>query len=110
MALEELRLINEIGRLDQEMAGPLKSHQDAVERLAELPGLGVDSAQQIIAEVGPTAAALPFGKCLASGVGVCPGTDETTGVNYSPRSPKANRQMRRLLNEAANAGAFASPA
>jgi transposase len=54
MALEELRLINEqIGRLDQEMAGLLKSHQDAVERLAEVPGLGVDSAQQIIAEVGP---------------------------------------------------------
>ena len=106
MALEELRLINEqIGRLDQEMAGLLKSHQDAVERLAEVPGLGVDSAQQIIAEVGPTAAAFPSGKCLASWVGVCPGTDETAGVNYSPRSPKGNRQMRRLLNQAANAGA-----
>jgi transposase len=102
MALEELRLINEqIVRLDQEMAGLLKSHQDAVERLAEVPGLGVDSAQQIIAEVGPTAAAFPSGKCLASWVGVCPGTDETAGVNYSPRSPKGNRQMRRLLNQAA---------
>jgi transposase len=106
MALEELRLINEqIGRLDQEMAGLLKSHQDAVERLAEVPGLGVDSAQQIIAEVGPAAAAFPSGKCLASWVGVCPGTDETAGGNYSPRSPKGNRQMRRLLNQAANAGA-----
>jgi transposase len=106
MALEELPLINEqIGRLDHEMAGLLKSHQDAVERLAEVPGLGVDSAQQIIAEVGPTAAAFPSGKCLASWVGVCPGTDETAGVNYSPRSPKGNRQMRRLLNQAANAGA-----
>jgi transposase len=106
MALEELRLINEqIGRLDQEMAGLLKSHQNAVERLAEVPGLGVDSAQQIIAEVGPTAAAFPSGKCLASWVGVCPGTDETAGINYSPRSPKGNRQMRRLLNQAANAGA-----
>lgn len=106
MALEELRLINEqIARLDQEMASLLKSHQDAVERLAEVPGLGVDSAQQIIAEVGPAAAAFPFAKCLASWVGVCPGTDETAGVNYSPRSPKGNRQMRRLLNQAANAGA-----
>jgi hypothetical protein len=26
-------------------------------------------------------------------------------VNYSPRSPKGNRQMRRILNQAANAAA-----
>src|SRR5207247_2300643 len=52
MALEELRLIEEqIGQLDQEMARLLSHHQDAVQRLAEVPGLGVDSAQQIIAEV-----------------------------------------------------------
>jgi len=50
MALEELRLIDEqIGELDKEMANLLSQHQDAVERLAEVPGLGVDSAQQIIA-------------------------------------------------------------
>src|SRR6267154_2513219 len=63
MALEELRLIDEqIGQLDQEMASLLSQHQDAVERLAEVPGLGVDSAQQIIAEVGPTAATFPSQK------------------------------------------------
>jgi transposase len=91
MALEELRLIDEqISRLDRELAGLLKAHQDAVERLAEVPGLGVDSAQQIIAEVGPTAAAFPSAKCLSSWVGVCPGNDETAGVNYSHRSPQGN--------------------
>ena len=47
MALEELRLIDEqIGELDKEMASLLSEHQDAVQRLAEVPGLGVDSAQQ----------------------------------------------------------------
>src|SRR5690348_4247390 len=51
MGLEELRWIDEqIGKLDQEMANLLSEHQDAVQRLAEVPGLGVDSAQQIIAE------------------------------------------------------------
>src|SRR5881394_474469 len=45
MFLEELRLIDEqIAQLDQEMANLLRPHQDAVERLAEVPGLGVDSA------------------------------------------------------------------
>ncbi|HEY7095166.1 MAG TPA: transposase [Terriglobales bacterium] len=106
MALEELRLIDEqIRRLDRELAGLLKAHQDAVERLAEVPGLGVDSAQQIIAEVGPIAAAFPSAKCLSSWVGVCPGSDETAGVNYSHRSPQGNRHMRRLLHQVANTGA-----
>jgi transposase len=106
MALQELRLIDEqIGRLDQELASLLSEHQDAVQRLAEVPGLGVDSAQQIIAEVGPTAATFSSQKCLSSWVGVRPGDDETAGVNYSHRSPKGNRHMRRLLNQAANAAA-----
>src|SRR5712671_1702332 len=106
MALEELRLIDEqIGRLDQEMASLLSEHQDAVQRLAEVPGLGVDSAQQIMAEVGPRAETFPSGKCLSSWVGACPGDDESAGVNYSHRSPKGNRHMRRLLNQAANAAA-----
>ena len=108
MALEELRLIDEqIAQLDQEMASLLRQHQDAVERLAEVPGLGVDSAQQIIAEVGPTAATFATPKHLSSWVGACPGDNESAGVNYSHRSPKGNRHMRRLLNQTANAAARA---
>jgi transposase len=68
-----------------------------------VPGLGVDSASQIIAEVGPTAATFPSGKHLSSWVGACPGDEESAGVNYSHRSPQGNRHMRRLLNQAANA-------
>jgi transposase len=104
MMLEELRLIEEqIGQLDQEMASLLSRHQDAVQRLAEVPGLGVDSAQQIIAEVGAAAATFPSEKNLSSWVGACPGDNESAGVNYSHRSPKGNRNMRRLLNQSANA-------
>ena len=46
---------------------------------------------------------LPPPKHLASWVGACPGHDESAGVNHSHRSPNGNRQMRRLLNQAANA-------
>src|SRR5262250_3245891 len=104
MALADLQLIEQqIGELDQEIASLLREHQDAVQRLAEVPGLGVDSAQQIIAEVGAKAATFPSAKNLVSWVGACPGDDETAGVNRSKRSPKGNRQMRRILYEAANA-------
>jgi transposase len=104
MALEELQLIEQqIGQLDQEIASLLREHQDAVQRLAEVPGLGVDSAQQIIAEVGARAATFDSAKNLVSWVGACPGEEESAGVNRSKRSPKGNRQMRRILNQAANA-------
>jgi transposase len=104
LTLDELRQIEDhIAQLDHEMAGLLSQHQDAVQRLAEVPGLGVDSAQQIIAEVGATAATFPSPKQLSSWVGACPGDDESAEVNYSHRSPKGNRQMRRVLNQAANA-------
>jgi transposase len=104
LILDELRFIEEqINELDKQMAILLTDHQDAVKRLAEVPGLGVDSAQQIIAEVGASAATFPSAKNLSSWVGVCPGDSESAGVNYSHRSPKGNRQMRRVLNQAANA-------
>ena len=104
MTLDELDVIEtHIRQLDEELARLLSVHQDAVQRLAAVPGLGVDSAQQIIAEVGPIAATFPTAKHLASWVGACPGHDESAGVNHSHRSPSGNRQMRRLLNQAANA-------
>ena len=104
MALEDLQLIeSQIGHLDQAMAELLRPYQDQVQRLAEGPGLGVDSAQQILAEVGPTAASFPSAGQLASWVGACPGENESAEVSYGHRSPNGHRHMRRLLNQATNA-------
>jgi transposase len=106
LALADLHLIEEqIGQLDQEIASLLREHQEAVQRLAEVPGLGVDSVHPIIAEIGAKAATFPSAKNLVSWVGACPGDDESAGVNRSKHSPKGNRQMRRILYEAANAAA-----
>jgi transposase len=104
MHLAELDLLEQqMKQLDQEMASLLEPHQDAVQRLAEIPGLGVNSAHQIIAEVGVTAATFPSAKDLVSWVGVCPGDNQSADVNRSSRSPKGNRNMRRLLDQAAHA-------
>jgi len=81
------------------MAQLLAHHHDAVHRLAEVPGLDVDSAQQIIAEVGASAVPFPSAEQLASWMGACPGNEESAGVNYNHRCPKGNRQMRRVLNQ-----------
>ena len=50
--LARLDLIeSQIAKLNQMIAEEMKPHEKAVVRLAELPGLGIDSAQQIIAEI-----------------------------------------------------------
>jgi transposase len=87
--LEELQLIDQqISQLDQELANLLSRYQAAVEHLAEVPGLGVDSAQQIIAEVGVKAATFPSAKQLSSWVGACPGEDERGSIQESPLSQR----------------------
>jgi transposase len=102
--LERLDLIeSQMAILEKTIAQALQAHQEAVARLVEIPGVGVDSAQQIIAEIGPAAAAFPSGAQLASWVGVCPGRQESAGESSSNRSPKGNRAMRRLLNQLAHA-------
>jgi transposase len=102
MALEELKLMEEqMEQLDREASNLLREHQDAVERVAEVPGFGVDSAVQMMAEVGAGAATFQSAKELSSWVGVCPGSEESAGESKSTRSPKGNRTMRRLLNQAA---------
>ena len=104
MILQELELLDRhIHKLNQEMATLLEAQQDAVKRLAEVPGLGVDSAQQIVAEIGAKAATFASAKELASWAGVCPGNEESAEVSKSHRSPKGNRQLRRILNQSANA-------
>ena len=102
MALDELDVVeSHIEKLNQEAMELLKGQEEVVERVAQIPGFGVASALQVIAEVGIDATAFPSEKALASWVGVCPGNEESAGESQSTRSPKGNRHMRRLLNEAA---------
>lgn len=102
--LERLQVIEkQIATLDRSIAAALQAHQDAVQRLAKVPGYGVNSAQQVIAEVGPRAATFPSAEQMSSWVGTCPGREESAGVSKTNQSPKGNRAMRRILNQVANA-------
>ena len=104
LQLERLQLIDQqMAELNSMIARAMKSHQDAVIRLAEAPGLGVDSAQQIIAEVGAQASTFPSAAELTSWVGTCPGKEESAEQNHSSRSAKGNKYLRRVLNQAAHA-------
>jgi len=102
--LELLRKFDEmIGALDQLMAAELKKHEEAVIRLAETPGFGVDSAQRLIAEVGVDADAFPSAEEFGSWFGGCPGSNISAEQKHGSRSPKGNRYVRKLLTQAAQA-------
>jgi len=96
-------LVEQIAEHDRLIAEALQPHQEVVARLALAPGLGVDSAQQIIAEVGVDAGTFPAAGHLSAWVGTCPGRDESAEANHSSRSAKGNKYLRRILNQAAHA-------
>jgi transposase len=102
--LARLKLLDEqILTLDKLVAAELKKHEEAVIRVAEIPGFGVESAQQIIAEVGVDAETFPSAGEFSSWVGVCSGSNITAEHNHSSRSPKGNRFVRKILTQAAQA-------
>jgi len=102
--MKHLKLIEQQAELlERRAAELLAKYQDAVERLAEMPGMGTTSALQTIAEVGPEAKNFKTPGELCSWVGVIPGETVTAEQNASSHSPKGNRQMRRILCEAAHA-------
>ena len=89
MTLEELRCDRGAHpQLDEELARLLRPHQAAVQRLAAVPGLGVDSAQQMIAEVGPTAATFAIGQA-----------PRVMGGRMSRRSGKRGRQSQPSITQ-----------
>lgn len=102
--LQRLDLLDQqIEKTNQQIAVQLTAHQQAVQRLVKVPGIRLDAAQQIIAEVGIEAAAFASPGHLSSWAGACPGRQESAGVSRSDTSPKGNPFLRRLLCQAAQA-------
>jgi transposase len=102
--LQRYQLIQQqIEQLHAMIGQAMEQHQQAVRRLAQVPGFGVNSAQQVIAEVGVQASTFATAAHLASWVGTCPGKEESAEKNRTSRSAKGNRYLRRILNQVAHA-------
>jgi len=102
--LKRYELIQQqIEKLHVMIGQAMEAHQQAVTRLAQVPGFGLNSAQQVIAEVGVQASSFASAAHLASWAGTCPGKEESAEQNHSSRSAKGNRYLRRILNQAAQA-------
>jgi len=96
--MEQVRLLRrQVEEINAALAEAMAEHLAALHRLTRMPGVDLYAAEELVAEIGPQAAAFPSAEQFASWVGVCPGSQESAGVNYSRRSAKGNRYLRRLL-------------
>jgi len=76
---------------------------DELERLDEIPGVGLEVAQGILAELGTDMSRFPNGAHAVSWAGLAPGKNESAGRNRSAKIPKGNKHLKALLVQAANA-------
>jgi hypothetical protein len=96
--MDQVRLLRrQVEEINQALAEAMQEHLVELHRLSRIPGVDLYAAQELLSEIGPKAAAFPSAQQFASWVGVCPGSQESAGVNYSRRSAKGNRYLRRLL-------------
>jgi transposase len=96
--MDQVRLLRrQVEEINLALAEAMQEHVAALHRLTKMPGVDLYAAQELVSEIGPKAAAFASAEQFASWAGVCPGSQESAGVNYSHRSAKGNRYLRRLL-------------
>jgi transposase len=81
-------LTKQIEELDAEIDERLADKQDIVERLDEITGVGAQSAQVIVAEIGSDMSRFPSSKHLTSWAGVSPGQNESAGKKKAQKPGK----------------------
>jgi transposase len=91
----------QIEKLDYEIKHRLEKYQAEIERLDSIPGIGTQTAQQIIAEIGPDMTRFQSAAHLASWAGMAPGQHESAGKKKAARTREGNKYLRSALVEAA---------
>ncbi len=104
--LEHIDELNaKVTALEEEIAKllPPFDQDDLLVRLQTIPGVGEQVAQAIVAEIGTDMSRFKTAARLASWAGLVPGKNESAGRNRSAKTNKANRYLKSILVEAAQA-------
>lgn len=98
LLIDQVTLLRkQVTQIDDLLAQGMQAHTVVLHRLTKIPGIDLAAAQELVAEIGPEAAAFRSAGEFASWAGICPGSQESAGVCYSRRSAKGNRYLRRIL-------------
>jgi transposase len=84
-------------RIDEVMAPFAR----AAARLRQIPGVGHQAAEVIVAEIGTDMTKFPTAGHLASWAGMCPGNDQSGGKRRSGKTTKGSQWLRTTLVQVA---------
>ena len=94
-------LDHQVAAFAQRIEELMRPFQEAIRRLTTIPGVGVLTAQNILAEIGTDMSRFPTDQHLASWAAMCPGNRESAGKRQSGHTNHGNRWLRTALVQAA---------
>lgn len=104
---QHVRCLDELIEIaDAKIYTCLTSENDILERIMTIPGVGLKTAEIILAEIGTDMSRFPTAHHLASWAGICPGNNESAGKKYSGRIRKANNSLKTALAQSAKVNAL----
>lgn len=87
--------------MDDIINGEMKKYEEAIAAIDEIPGIGIQSAQNILAEIGIDMSRFTTAAHLASWAGLSPGNNESAGKRKSGRTCKGNAILKSTLVQCA---------
>jgi transposase len=100
--LDQLTFLDtKVAEFDQQIETRSRPFHDQIELLITIPGVDRITANSMIAEIGGDMSQFPTAQHLASWAGICPGNNESAGKQYSGKTRKGSRWLRRVLCQAA---------
>jgi transposase len=90
-----------ISTLDERIVELTADRADMIERLQTIPGIGLRTAEVIVAETGGDMTRFPTSGHLASWAGLCPGQNESGGKRKSGRTRHGDQWLADTLVQAA---------
>ena len=94
-----------ITRFNEQIEAYCRPFEEAVVLLDTIPGVGRETAEIIVSEIGTDMSRFPTAAHLASWAGVAPGNHESAGKRRSGKTTHGNKVLGAALNQAAHAAA-----
>jgi transposase len=90
-----------LGMVESRLRDLMQRHDELIDRVTQIPGIGLTAAYAILSEIGTTLESFRNVAALCSWAGVCPANNESAGKRRSTKSPVRRNHLRTHLVEAA---------
>lgn len=94
-------MASRIKNLDEIVLEHMKEWETSVQRVDDLPGIGLQSAETIVAEIGNDMSHFPSAAHLSSWAGLSPGNNESAGKRKYSKTTKGNKHLRTTMIQCA---------